>query len=65
MNIWHNDKNRTRTVKFEVPEIIITVLCRLVLVTTNITKIQGKHPCKDGMTYNKTHVELRIIACTH
>ena len=37
----------------------------LVLVTTKITKIHGIHPCKDGMAYNKTHVELRIIACTH
>ena len=37
----------------------------LVLVTTRITKIHGIHPCKDGMTFNKTHVELRIIACTH
>ena len=36
----------------------------LVLVTTKITKIHGIHPCKDGMAYNKTHVELRIIAHT-
>ena len=41
------------------------LLCMLVLVTTKITKIHGIHPCKDGMAYNKTHVELRIIACTH
>ena len=37
----------------------------LVLVTTNITKIHVKHLCKDGMAFYKTHVELRIIACTH
>ena len=43
----------------------ITLLCKLVLVTTNITKIHDIHPCKDGMAFYKTHVELRIIACTH
>ena len=37
----------------------------LVLVTTNIRKIHGIQPFKDGMTFFKTHVELRIIACTH
>ena len=37
----------------------------LVLVTTKITKIQGIHPYKDGMSLYKTHVELRIIAYTH
>ena len=41
------------------------LLCMLVLVTTKITKIHGILPCKDGMAYFKTHVELRIIACTH
>ena len=40
-------------------------LGKLVLVTTNITKIHGKHLYKDGMAYNKTHVELRSISCTH
>ena len=68
MNIWHNDKIRTRTwrnsksLKSALP---ITLLCKLVLVTTKIIKIHGIHPYKDGMAYNKTHVELRIIACTH
>ena len=42
-----------------------SLVCMLVLVTTLITKIHGIHLCKDGMAYNKTHVELRIIACTH
>ena len=37
----------------------------LVLVTTKITKIHGKHLCKDGMAYNKTHVELKFIRGTH
>ena len=58
MNIWHNKD----LVKTALP---ITLLCKLVLVTTNITKIHVKHQCKDGMAYNKTHVELRIISCTH
>ena len=35
-----------------------------VLVTTLITKIHGIHPCKDGMAYFKTHVELNIIGGT-
>ena len=57
------DLEKTRsTLKTALP---IMLLCKLVLVTTNIIKIHGKHPCKDGMEYNKTHVELRIIACTH
>ena len=41
------------------------LLCMLVIVTTKITKIHGIHHWKDGMAYFKTHVELRIIACTH
>ena len=36
----------------------------LVLVTTEITKIHGTHHWKDGMAYNKTHVELMPIRCT-
>ena len=68
MNIWHKNKNRTRTwrnSKSLKSASTITLLCMLVLVTTKITKIHDIHPCKDGMAYNKTHVELRIIACTH
>ena len=34
-------------------------LCKLVLVTTHITKIHGLHLWKDGKTLNKTYVELR------
>ena len=41
------------------------LLCMLVLVTTKITKIHGIHPCKDGMAYFKTHVELKFIGGTH
>ena len=40
------------------------LVCMLVLVTTEITKIHGIHPWKDGMAYNKTHVELMPIRCT-
>ena len=39
-------------------------VCMLVLVTTGITKIHGVHPWKDGMAYNKTHVELMPIKGT-
>ena len=68
MNIWHNDKIRTRTQrnsKSLKSASLSKLLCMLVLVTTKITKIHGIHPCKDDMAYFKTHVELRIIACTH
>ena len=40
------------------------LVCMLVLVTTEITKIHGIHPWKDGMAYVKTHVELMPIRCT-
>ena len=40
------------------------LVCMLVLVTTEITKIHGIHHWKDGMAYNKTHVELMPIRCT-
>ena len=42
-----------------------SLVCMLVLVTTESRKIHGIHLCKDGMAYIKTHVELRGIACTH
>ena len=44
-------------------EILRGLLCMLVLVTTEITKIRGLHHWKDGMAYNKTHVELMPIRC--
>ena len=40
------------------------LVCMLVLVTTLITKVHGKHHWKDGMAYFKTHVELMLIRCT-
>ena len=45
-------------------EILRGLLCMLVLVTTEITKIHVIHQWKDGMAYNKTHVELMPIRCT-
>ena len=40
-------------------------LCKLVLVTTHITKIHGLHLWKDDKTLNKTYVEHQGISCTH
>ena len=45
-------------------EILRGLLCMLVLVTTEITKIHGIHHLKDGMSYDKTHVELMPVRCT-
>ena len=45
-------------------ETLRSLVCMLVLVTTENTKIQGIHLWKDGMAYNKTHVELMPIRCT-
>ena len=45
-------------------ETLRSLVCMLVLVTTEITKIHGIHLWKDGMAYNKTHVELMPIRCT-
>ena len=45
-------------------EILRGLLCMLVLVTTEITKIHGLHHWKDGMAYFKTHVELMLKRCT-
>ena len=45
-------------------ETLRSLLCMLVLVTTEITKIHGLHHWKDGMAYFKTHVELKPIRCT-
>ena len=45
-------------------ETLRSLLCMLVLVTTEITKIHGIHPWKDGMAYDKTHAELMPIRCT-
>ena len=40
------------------------LLCMLVLVTTEITKLHGLYHWKDGMAYFKTHVELMLKRCT-
>ena len=40
------------------------LVCMLVLVTTETKKIHGIHSWKEGMAYNKTHVELMPIRCT-
>ena len=45
-------------------EILRGLLCMLVLVTTEITKIHGLHHWKYGMAYFKTHVELMLKRCT-
>ena len=45
-------------------ELLRGLLCMLVLVTTEITKIHGIHLWKHGMAHNKTHVELMPIRCT-
>ena len=55
------DSKFTKSLKSETSQ---SLVCMLVLVTTEITKIHGIHPWKDGMAYNKTHVELMPIRCT-
>ena len=55
------DKDRNHSLKSET---LRGLVCKLVLVTTEITKIHGIHLCKYGIAYNKTHVELMPIRCT-
>ena len=58
-------QTRTREItKSLKSEILRGLLCMLVLVTTNITKIHGLYQWKDGMAYFKTHVELMLKRCT-
>ena len=58
-------QTRTREItKSLKSEILRGLLCMLVLVTTEITKIHVLHHWKDGMSYFKTHVELMPIRCT-
>ena len=45
-------------------ETLRSLVCMLVLVTTEITKIHGIHHWEDVMVYNKTHVELMPIRRT-
>ena len=56
------DSKITKSLKSETSR---SLVCMLVLVTTEITKIHGIHLCKDGMAYIKTHVELMPIRCTY
>ena len=42
-----------------------SLVCMLVLSTTQITQIHGIHLYKDGMAWIKTPVELMPIRCTH
>ena len=46
--------------KFLKPETLRSLVCMLVLVTTEITKIHGLYHWKDDMAYFKTHVELML-----
>ena len=55
------DRENTKSLKSET---LRSLVCMLVLVTTEIKKIHGIHPWKDGMAYFKTHVELLPIRCT-
>ena len=55
------DSGITKSLKSETSR---SLVCMLVLVTTEITKIHGIHLCKYGMAYIKTHVELMPIRCT-
>ena len=56
-----NDTEITKSLKSETLRGLVGML---VLVATEITKIQGIHHWKDGMAYNKTQVELMPIRCT-
>ena len=64
---WQQNNSRqglgeiTKSLKSET---LRSLVCMLVLVTIEITKIHGIHQWKDGMAYNKTHVELMPIRCT-
>ena len=58
------DKDLEKTLKSLKSEILRDLLCMLVLVTTEVTKIHGLHHWKDGMTYFKTHLELMPKRCT-
>ena len=58
-----SDKDLEKSLSLK-SETLRGLVCMLVLVTTEITKIHGIHHWKDGMAYNKTHVELMPIKCT-
>ena len=54
------DKDLREITKSLKSEILRSLLCMLVLDTTEITKIHGLHHWKVGMAYFKTHVELML-----
>ena len=58
------DKDLREITKSLKSETLRSLLCMLVLVITEITKIHGIHHWKDGMAYNKTHIELMPIRST-
>ena len=58
------DKRLGKITKSLKSETLGGLVCMLVLVTTEITKIHGIHHWKYGMAYNKTHIELMTIRCT-
>ena len=55
------DREITKSLKSET---LRSLICMLVLVTTEIKKIHGLYHWKYGMAYFKTHVELMLIRCT-
>ena len=67
MNIWPYEitdqglSGNAKSLKTELPS---APVCKLVLVTTLITKIHGLHVWREGKTLNKTYVELMGISCT-
>ena len=64
---WQQNNSRQRlreNTKSLKSETLRSLVCMLVLVTTEITKIHVIHHWKDGMAYNKTHVELIPIRFT-
>ena len=58
-----SDKDREITKSLK-SETLRGLVCMLVIVTTEITKIDGIHHWKDGMAYFKTHLELMLNRCT-
>ena len=67
MNIWHSEitvQGLSGNAKSLKSALTNAPLCKLVLVTTHITKIHGLHLWKDDKAYNKTYVELMGISCT-
>ena len=63
---WQQNNSRQRLERNHSlkSETLRSLVCMLVLVSTEIKKIHGIHHWKYGMAYNKTHVELMPISCT-